>query len=191
MIKLVNYTTVAFLSLSLLFNSCSNNKNPEDTKEAAEEINEQNFDSHATEKNAQYVVDAYSKGLMEIELAKAVKDKSANQEIKKMAEMMISQHTQVNAQLKGLADQKNITLPQGLSEEQMDETNKVMKKDGHELDKFYTNNLVEEHKDAIKLFEKAADKEEDAELKNFFSATLPDLRNHLQMAEELDKKIDN
>lgn len=190
MVKFVNYTTVAFLSMSLLFNSCSDSKSPEDTKEAAEEINEQSFDSHAAENKAQYLVDAYSNGLMEIELAKSVKDKSANEEIKKMADMMISEHTQVNAQLKGFADQRNIALPQGLSEDQMEETNKVMKKEGNELDKFYVNNLVAEHKDAVKLYEKAADKEEDVELKNFFASTLPDLKSHLQMAEELDKKID-
>jgi putative membrane protein len=190
MVKFVNYTTVAFLSMSMLFNSCSNSKSPEDTKQAAEGINEQNFDTHATEKNAQYLVDAYSNGLMEIELAKSVKDKTANEEIKKMADMMISKHTQVNAQLKGFADQKNIALPQGLSTDQMDETNKAMKKEGHELDKFYVDNLVSEHKDAVKLYENAADKEEDTDLKNFFASTLPDLKSHLQMAEDLNKKID-
>ncbi|MEO6903961.1 MAG: DUF4142 domain-containing protein [Bacteroidia bacterium] len=190
MVKFVNYTTVAFLSISMLFNSCSNSKNPEDTKQAAEGINEQNFDTHATEKNAQYLVDAYSNGLMEIELAKSVKDKTANQDVKKMADMMISEHTQVNAQLKGFADQKNIALPQGLSTDQMDETNKAMKKEGHELDKFYVDNLVSEHKDAVKLYETAADKEQDADLKKFFASALPDLKSHLQMAEDLNKKID-
>jgi putative membrane protein len=189
MVKLIKYTAVGFLSLStLVFTSCKD-KAPEDTKEAAQDINDKNLEGHVAEKNAQYAVDAYSDGLMEIEMSKYAKEKSSNADVKALADKMIDAHTKVNAELKQIADQKNIVLAQGLSEEQMDKLNKGLKKEGTDVDEFYSENLVSSHKDAVKLFENASEKEEDADLKSFFAGKLNELRGHLQMAEELENKV--
>ncbi len=189
MVKLIKYTAVGFLSLStIVFTSCKD-KAPEDTKEAAQEINDKNIEGNSAEKNAQYAVDAYSDGLLEIELSKWAKEKSSNADVKHIADMMIEAHTKVNAELKQIADQKNIVLAQGLSEDQRDKLNKGAKKEGIDIDEFYSENLVSAHKDAVKLFENASEKEEDADLKSFFAGKLNDLRSHLQAAEELENKV--
>ena len=49
---------------------------------------------------------------------------------------------------------------------------------------------VDAHKDTVKLFEKAAKNLDDAELKKFAADTLPSLKQHLTMAQQLDAKID-
>jgi putative membrane protein len=189
MVKLIKYTAVGFLSLStFVFTSCKD-KAPEDTKEAAQEINDKNMEGHSAEKNAQFVVDAYSDGLMEIEMSKFAKEKSSSEDVKSLANEMIEAHTKVNAELKEIADQKHIMVAEGLTEDQRDKLNKGMKKEGIDVDEFYSENLVSAHKDAIDLFEKASDKEEDADLKNFFSSKLPELRQHLEKAEALENKV--
>lgn len=189
MINLLKCTAVGVLSLSaLVMTSCKGNA-PEDTKEAAQEINDKNLDGRTAEKNAQYAVDAYSAGLMEIELSKYVKDKSANTDVKELAEKMIDAHTQANSELKQIADQKNIALAQALSEDQQDKFNKVIKKEGTDLDEAYAEKLVSDHKDAVDLFEKAAEKEEDLDFKNFFTKNREAIKHHLVMAEELETKI--
>ncbi|HSH67369.1 MAG TPA: DUF4142 domain-containing protein [Bacteroidia bacterium] len=189
MVKLIKYTAVGFLSLStFVFTSCKD-KAPEDTKEAAQEINDKNMEGHSAEKNAQFVVDAYSDGLMEIEMSKFAKEKSSSEDVKSLANEMIEAHTKVNAELKEIADQKHIMVAEGLTEDQRDKLNKGMKKEGIDVDEFYSENLVSTHKDAIDLFEKASDKEEDADLKNFFSSKLPELRQHLEKAEALENKV--
>ncbi len=191
MVKLIKYTAVGMLSLStLVFTSCKD-KAPEDTKEAAQDINEKQIEGHEAEKNAQFAVDAYSAGLMEIELSKFAKEKSSNGDVKALADKMIEAHTKANAELKQLAEQKNIALAQGLSENQMDKMNKGMKKEASEIDEFYAEQLVSDHKDAVKLYEKAAEKEEDADLKSFFASKLNEIRMHLQMSEELENKVKN
>ena len=189
MAKLIKYTAIGVLSIStLVFTSCKD-RAPEDTTEAAQDINDKNLEGHTAEKNAQFAVDAYSDGLFEIELSKFAKEKSVDADVKALAEEMIDAHTKVNAELKQIADQKNIVLSQGLSEEQQDELNKGMKKEGAEIAEFYAEKLVSSHKDAVKLFEKASDKEEDADLKNFFSSKLPEIKHHLVKAESLETKI--
>lgn len=189
MAKLIKYTAIGVLSIStLVFTSCKD-RAPEDTKEAAQDINDKNLEGHTAEKNAQFAVDAYSDGLFEIELSKFAKEKSVDADVKALAEEMIDAHTKVNAELKQIADQKNIVLAQGLSEEQQDELNKGMKKEGAEIAEFYAEKLVSSHKDAVKLFEKASEKEEDADLKNFFSSKLPEIKHHLVKAESLETKI--
>lgn len=189
MAKLIKYTAIGVLSVStLVFTSCKD-KAPEDTKEAAQEINDKNLEGHTAEKNAQYAVDAYSDGLFEIELSKFAKEKATDTEVKTLASEMIEAHTKANAELKQIADQKNIVLAQGLSEEQQDKITKGMKKEGAEIDEFYAEELVSSHKDAVKLFEKASEKEEDADFKNFFASKLPEIRHHLEKAEGLENKI--
>ena len=189
MVKAIKYSAIAVLFVSAtVFTSCKD-RAPEDTKEAAQDINDKNLEGHTAEKNAQFAVDAYSDGLLEIEMSKFAKEKSANQDVKVLANEMIEAHTKVNEELKQIADQKNIVLAQGLSEEQQDKLNKGLKKEGTDVDEFYSENLVSAHKDAIKLFEKASDKEEDADLKSFFASKLPELRHHLEKAEELENKV--
>src|SRR6185295_6701197 len=129
MVKLIKYTAIGVLSIStVVFTSCKD-KAPEDTKEAAQEINDKNLEGHTAEKNAQFAVDAYSDGLLEIEMSKYAKEKSSNADVKALATEMIEAHTKVNAELKQIADQKNIVLAQGLSEEQQDKLNKGLKKE--------------------------------------------------------------
>lgn len=189
MVKLIKYTAVGFLSISaLVLTSCKGNA-PEDTKEAAQEINDKNMEGRTAEKNAQYAVDAYSAGLMEIELSKYVKEKSNDANVKTIADKMIEAHTQANAELKQIADQKNVALAQGLSEDQQDKLNKVAKKEGTDLDEAYAEKLVSDHKDAVDLFEKAAEKEEDPDFKNFFTKNREEIKHHLVEAEELETKI--
>jgi putative membrane protein len=187
--KLIKYTAAGVLSLSaLVFTSCKD-KAPDDTKEAAEQINDSNLNGKSAEKNAQYAVDAYSSGLMEIEISKYAKEKSVDANVKSLAETMIEAHTKANAELKQIAAQKNVALAQDLSDDQKDKLNTLTKKEGADLDEYYAEKLVSDHKDAVDLFEKASEKEEDADFKNFFTTKLPEIRHHLEMSKELENKV--
>ena len=46
-----------------------------------------------------------------------------------------------------------------------------------------------DHKKAVKAFEKAANEAKDADVKAFAAKTLPTLKEHLSMAEDLQKKV--
>src|SRR5215204_6234316 len=50
-------------------------------------------------------------GMAEVELAKLALQKSTNADVKKFAQMMVTDHTKANDELKALAAKKNVTLP--------------------------------------------------------------------------------
>ncbi len=98
------------------------------------------------------------------------------------ANMVIADHTKLNSELTALAATKGVTLP-GPSEH----VAKKWAKNTKDVDDEYLATMVDEHKDAVDLFEKAA-KSKDADIAMFAQKYLPTLREHLSMA-KTDKKI--
>jgi putative membrane protein len=82
-----------------------------------------------------------------------------------------------------LAGNKGVTLP-GPDESI---TEKWSKKDNG-ADKDYIDEMVSDHKEVVKLFEKASTST-DADIAAFATKMLPTLRHHLQMAEDLKKSM--
>ncbi len=98
------------------------------------------------------------------------------------ANMVIADHSKVNAELASLAMSKGVTLPSP--------SEKVAKKwanNTKDVDDEYLATMVGDHKDAVDLFEKAS-KSKDPEIAAFAQKYLPTLREHLALA-KTDKKI--
>ncbi len=55
----------------------------------------------------------------------------------------------------------------------------MAKKSGKAFDKAYVNQMVDDHKKAVKLFEDASQNCKDPDLKAFAAKTLPTLKMHL------------
>jgi putative membrane protein len=58
---------------------------------------------------------------------------------------------------------------------------------GADFTRAYEDMQVSAHKDAVSLFERYAKSGDNADLKAFAAKTLPHLRDHLKMAEDLNK----
>ena len=58
---------------------------------------------------------------------------------------------------------------------------------GADFTRAYEGMQVSAHKDAVSLFERYAKSGDNADLKAFAAKTLPHLRDHLKMAEDLNK----
>ena len=61
------------------------------------------------------------------------------------------------------------------SQKKLDDLNK---KTGKDFDKAYTNDMLDDHEDAIDAFQKGSNNLQDADLKNFATQTLPTLQMH-------------
>ncbi len=157
--------------------SCMNNK-PEDTKKVVEEKNEQKFDN-SSEKDAQFLVDAAEINREEISLGQLAQQKGASDHVKELGKMMENAHTKSLADLTALAQNKNISLPTSQTENGKDAYKKLNDKSGNDFGKEYSNMMVNGHKEAIKLFEKASADCTDPDIKAWAAATLPALRTHL------------
>ncbi len=176
--------------------ACDNNRrSPDqemDTKENAEEKNEAKFESRAMEKDAQFVVDAYSDGMAEVSLSERAQDKAVTPEVRELAAQMVREHEKKNADLKALADRKQYSVPTELSSRQSNHITRVSENTGIEFDKEYVDEIISDHKDEISMFEKAAEQANDPDVRSFFNNALPELRMHLDKAmtvkEQLKKK---
>jgi putative membrane protein len=60
---------------------------------------------------------------------------------------------------------------------------------GNSFDKAFIDGMVNDHKKAVAAFEKAANDSKDPDVKAFAAKTLPTLKSHLSMAEDLQQKL--
>lgn len=167
----------------------NNNSDSADSKKMADKANDQKFDDSNRERDADFAVKAADGGMMEVALGRLAQTKGSTAEVRTFGGNMVTDHSAANAELKALAAQKNITLPDTLSQDKQDKYNDLAKKSGMDFDKAYIDFMVDDHKDDIDEFQKEADKGNDPELKNWASQKLPTLRHHLMMAEDAQKMV--
>ncbi|WP_313311257.1 DUF4142 domain-containing protein [Pulveribacter sp.] len=140
--------------------------------------------------DASFMDDAAHAGHYEVEAAKLALQKGQSDAVKSFAQRMIDDHTAAAQQLQALASAKNHKLPDGPSMVQKGKLKLLSTHEGAKFDKSYIDSLgPKAHRDTIKLFEKAASKGHDADVKAFADKTLPTLREHLTLAEQLDQSM--
>lgn len=178
---------------TLSFQACSDKKKEStDSMEQADKANDVKQDDGTGEnKNTNnFAMKAANGGMLEVELGRLAQEKAQSQDVKDFGAMLVKDHTKASEELKTLATLKNITLPATLGEDEQKDVNDLTKLSGKEFDKKFVSMMVDDHKDDIDLFKKAAeDKETDSEIKAFAAKTLPTLQKHLDAVTAIDKKI--
>ncbi len=167
------------------FMSCgdNNNANKDDSVEVAQEQNENN--TAVTEDGSEFMTMAASGGMMEVQLGTLAQQKATNPKVKDFGKMMVDDHTKANEELKALAAQKNITLPQTLSEKHQKHVDDLSAKTGKDFDEAYMDLMTSDHKEDIDEFKEAADDAKDTDIKAFAQKTLPVLQKHLDAAQSI------
>jgi putative membrane protein len=186
-----NIVSILFLATMFAFSSCETKK-ADDSKEVAEEQNDEKLKDSDVKKDADFAVDAADGGLLEVQTGTLALTKATSPEVKKFAQMMVDDHTKANNELKGLAGQKGIALPDVMSEKcQKKYYDLDQKAKGEDFDKDYMDLMVSDHKDVVDKFEKEANNGEDAELKSWASGKLAALRHHLEEAQRVQDIVKN
>jgi putative membrane protein len=181
-------TTLSFALITGMFLSACNPKDSGDSKDFAEEQNEEKFDDNKVENDAEFVVDAADGGMLEVQLAELAIKNAASEEVKKYAQMIAKDHSKTNTELKTLAEKKNITLPIALSDKAQKKYDDLADKTGEDFDKAYCKAMVDDHEADIKEFKRQAEKGEDPELKSWAAEKVTTLEYHLATAEEMEDK---
>lgn len=175
-----NSMACLLLSTIILTTSCGDSVEKKDSKEVAEERNDQKFTKDSSENNAQLLVDIAAANYHEIAMAEVAKEKTVNKDIRTLSDMLIADHKKVLAETQGLAAAKTITLPIAESEDAKKDTQKFRDKKNNEFDKDWVDAMVDAHKNSIKKFEEAVnDDKVNAEIKTWAGNILPTLRTHL------------
>ena len=132
-----------------------------------------------------FVKKAAQGGMAEVELGQLATQKASSEEVKKLGQRMVDDHTKANDQLKKVAAEKNIQLPDGLDAKDKAIKARLEKLSGEQFDKAYMKDMVKDHKKDVAEFQKESQNGKDPAVKNFAQETLPKLQDHLQEAQKI------
>ena len=131
---------------------------------------------------------AASANMLEIESGKLASERGTDPKIKAYGQLMVKDHTQAAAELKALARDKGVTLPNKMLKRHQTMYDGLKEEEtGRDFDNEFRRKMIASHKEAVSLFDQAANKSEDAELKAFAAKLLPKLQHHGAMANALPK----
>jgi len=108
---------------------------------------------------------------------------------KSFASQMVTDHTKTSTELKGMVSSGKVKteLPTALDSSHQSKLDKLKEKSGKDFSSDFDSMQVDAHKDAVSLFERYAKSGDNTELKNWAGKTLPALKHHLEMAQNLKK----
>ena len=136
--------------------------------------------------DAEFAQEALAGGKQEVASATFAALTTASDSVKALANRLVKDHTSANHELERMMTAKKLTFteprPSTKSESWRRET-------GASFDRGYVEHVIDEHENAIELFEDQSTKGTDAELKAWATAKLPTLREHLKMARDLKSKL--
>ena len=109
---------------------------------------------------------------------------------KSFAAMMVTDHTKTSTELKALVSSGKVKaeVPAALDSAHQSKLDKLKGLNGKDFSSTFASYQVDAHKDAVNLFERYAKGGDNADLKDWAGKTLPALKHHLEMAQNLDKK---
>jgi putative membrane protein len=146
--------------------------------------------------DTQFLAKAIVSGRGEVELSQVAAQKASGPEVKQFAEHMVRDHTAVNDKLLNEAQRHKIktTGTYGTPPLEPNEKAQLTKEQleglsGDKLDKAYMQRMVQDHVQAVALFQEEAKNGKDTELRNLASSTLPALHDHLKQAREVASKV--
>jgi len=142
-------------------------------------------------KDSAFLKDASEANNAEVEASKIAVAQSGSADVKTFAQLMIDDHTKAEGELTGLAGQKGVKVSDKPSMAQRASIELLSKRKGSSFDQHYAESIgVKAHQDTIKLFQKEADKGDDADVKAWAAKMLPALTHHLELAQNLKTKAD-
>jgi putative membrane protein len=117
-------------------------------------------------------------GMFEVQASQLALDKSSDAHIKKIAQMMIDDHTKANDKLKSIVADKNESdwIPDALDDKHQAKLDALQNSDNFDAD--YIKVMKEGHVKTIAMFKEYAAVGDDADLQAFAKKTLPTLMKH-------------
>jgi putative membrane protein len=140
------------------------------------------------ENDQAFIKNATIGGMSEIMMSEAALKRTLTADEKTFTQQLITDHAKVNNELAAIAKKKGVSPPASVPADEQEKMTKMSAVKDKDFNETYLEHQISCHKKAIDLFEDQADDGKDAELKEFASKTLPQLKMHLEMAKRLEAK---
>src|SRR3954466_12386580 len=138
---------------------------------------------------ADFVKEVAISDMFELESNRLAQQKG-NATEKTFASQMVTDHTKTSTELKGMVSGGKVKaeLPTALDSSHQSKLDKLKAANEKDFSSEFDAMQVSAHKDAVDLFERYAKGGDNADLKDWAGKTLPALKHHLEMAQNLGKK---
>lgn len=134
-----------------------------------------------------FVMKAAIGGLMEVQAGQVAQQNAQNQRVKDFGNMMVTDHSKANDELKSYAAGHGITLPTSLPADKQKQVDAMKNMKGSAFDKHYMTMMLDDHKEDVAEFKKQSTGANDAQLKTWAGNTLPVLQKHLDSVQAIKK----
>ena len=126
-------------------------------------------------------------GMTEVKLGELAAQKGMRDDVRAFGQMMVKDHTAINGNLKRLAAQKGVTLPDSLDTKHQGMVDKMTVLTGSEFDGAYIAGMMEDHKEDAKEFKAESAETKDADIKSFVDKSIPVVDEHLKRITAMKK----
>ncbi|MCJ8520696.1 putative membrane protein [Pseudorhizobium tarimense] len=140
-------------------------------------------------KTEDFVLEAASSDMFEIESSKLALERASDDQTKIFAQQMIDDHQKTSNELKQLVESGKVEaeIPAKMMDAHQEMLDDLKEAQGEEFTKAYHSAQEDVHEDAVDLFQRYGSEGDNAELKAWAAKTAPALEHHLQMAEQLNE----
>lgn len=134
-----------------------------------------------------FVEKAMQGSLAEVQLGQLTLQKSNNEQVKQFAQRMIDDHTKLNEQMKPVAQQVGVSVPEKVSKKDRSTMAKLQALSGSDYDQAYIRDMVKDHKQDLSEFQSEASSGQDPAVKDAAAQGSKVIAQHLQLAQQLAK----
>ncbi|HLH11370.1 MAG TPA: DUF4142 domain-containing protein [Methylovirgula sp.] len=146
--------------------------------------------AQAAPPTSEFVQKAEIGGQLEVQAGHIAATKGTSAGVKNFGEKMVRDHTRLNEKFKSVLAKDKQDLPKEtpLDTEAQDSLNKLNSASANDFDKLYVDMMVDDHKKDIADFESYAKGGDDKLIRAAARQALPTLKEHLMMAEKLQRR---
>jgi putative membrane protein len=142
----------------------------------------------ASSSDKKFVHSALEGGNAEVKLGQLAAQKGNSEDVKQFGQKMVDDHTKLGEQMKQVAQQEGITVPEGIPAKDKALETKLNSLSGEAFDKAYIKAMVQDHRKDLAEFKKEANSGNDTSIKDAASQGSQIISQHLQMAEQIAQK---
>jgi len=128
-------------------------------------------------------------GMAEVALGKLAVEKGSNREVKGFGQRMVDDHGKAGAELKAIAQTKNVPWPDAPSAESKALQERLSKLTGSAFDQAYIDAMVSAHRGTVATFQTELQSGSDSGIKAWATKTLPTVEAHLTHAQQVQKSV--
>ena len=132
-----------------------------------------------------FVKKALEGSMAEVEMGKLALQKSSDDQVKQFAQRMVDDHSKMVDELKPVAEQLGVKVPDGPSKGQKKKMDKMQALSGDAFDQAYIKDMVKDHKSDDSEFKQEAQSTQNPQLKQMVMQSDQIIESHLQQIQQI------